>query len=130
MQPIDPKGFQSCQRRFSVYDPTIIDNIHIRGALVRALARYRERRHFSRDMLASLIGVPVADVAKWETSSSPQPPAADVLIRWLEHFGFSRVEWRDDGYNVVGDLYGSHDDIPEDISVRLYTSQGKRFTYV
>lgn len=129
MQPIDPKGFQSCQRRFSVYDPTIIDNIHIRGALVRALARYRERRNFSRVMLASLIGEPVENIIKWETTGGPPPPA-DTVIRWLEHFGFSRVEWRDDGYNVVGDLYGSHDDIPEDISVRLYTSQGKRFTYV
>lgn len=129
MQLVDSKDFQSCQRRFSVYDPTIIDNIHIRGALVRALTRYREDQRFSREMLASMIGEKPSAVSKWEAGTTA-PPSPDVLIRWLEHFGFSRVEWRNDGYNLVGDLYGSHDNIPTDISVRLYDQQRKRLTRV
>lgn len=94
------------------------------GRFCRALWRYRDKKHFSRCVLASHVGVEESAISRWETAFDPSnPPTPEQLLRWLEHFGFEFLEYRYDGITLCG-----YPGETTSIAARLYDSDSRRVT--
>lgn len=111
-------------RKYLKNHPELLEDPKWASRFCRALWRYRDKKHFSRCVLASHVGVEESDISRWETSFDPtRAPSPKQLLDWLEHFGFEFIEYRYDGVTLCGYPGGS-----TSVAARLYDSDSRRVT--